>query len=156
MKKVLVCLVVVLALAVSAEASLMTFTHEGNGSGTLGGISFPESDFVITAFGDIRVQSPNYDYIWRIYHSSASIWIDGVGEFDFLTETETFVNQERQIVGFSVADSHDLFNGPTDSQFATWDMQDPIGPISGMGKLFQFNGACLLRSRRQVVHCTLT
>ncbi len=34
-----------------APAGMLEFTHEGNGSGTLDGIPFPTSDFVITAIG---------------------------------------------------------------------------------------------------------
>ncbi len=139
MKKTLVCAVAAMFLAVSTEAGLLTFTHEGNGSGTLDGNPFSASDFVITSVGD-TANRESYSAGWFIDHSSASISIDGLGDFDILTGTRTFVNNSKQKVGFSRAgiDGIDLFSGPTDAQFATWDMLDSIGPISGPVRLIQW------------------
>lgn len=144
MKKVILVLaVVVMVFVVSAEATLLTFTHEGTGSGTLDGELFPALDFVITATGDTGDRlSLGIGNGWWINHISASISIDGLGDFDFLTGTRTFVNNDSSTVGFSRAnpeeDGWDLFNGPTDAVFNTWDMLGPIGPISGLGHLFQW------------------
>jgi hypothetical protein len=122
-----------------APAGLLKFMHEGNGSGTLAGNPFPASDFVIRAVGDTGDRA-SHSSGWFIDHSWASISIDGVGDLEFLTGTRTFVNNDTQTVGFSRAGINgvDLFNGPTDAQFATWDMLDPIGPISGLGELLQW------------------
>ena len=122
-----------------APAGTLMFTHEGNGSGTLAGNPFPASDFVITALGETGDRAP-YSSGWFIDHLSASISIDGLGDFDLLTGTRTFVHNGAQTVGFSRAGigGADLFNGPTDAQFATWDMLGPIGPISGSGRLLQW------------------
>jgi hypothetical protein len=72
---------------------------------------------------------------------SASIDIVGVGAFTFLTPTRFFVNNLNDIVGFSRAGTSglDLFNGPTDSQFGTWDMLSGIGPVIGQGYLLQWS-----------------
>jgi len=121
-----------------APAGILTFTHEGNGSGTLADSPFAASDFVVTAFGDTDDRQSFGDG-WWIDHISASISIDGLGDFDFLTGTRTFVNNDTSTVGFSRAGSSaDLFNGPTDAVFGTWDMLGPIGPISGSGRLMQW------------------
>jgi hypothetical protein len=138
--KTLAIALTLLSLVMSeAPADTVTFTHEGNGSGTLDGIPFPASDFVITAFGETGDRE-SHSGGWFIDHVSASISIDGLGNFDFLTGTRTFVNNGFQIVGFSRAgiDGADLFNGPTDGQFGAWDMLSPIGPISGSGGLMQW------------------
>jgi hypothetical protein len=130
-------------VAVSASPALadpMTFTHEGSGSGTLDGSPFGASEFIITAFGDTgnRLSSGGG---WYINHSSASISITGVGDFDLLTPTRTFVNNGVYIVGFSHAGASgaDLFNGPESLLFGSWDMLGPIGPISWSGELKQWD-----------------
>jgi hypothetical protein len=66
--------------------------------------------------------------------------IDGVGSLLFVSPTRTFVNNSLDLVGFSRAGSSglDLFNGPTASVFASWDMLTSIGPISGSGRLLQW------------------
>ena len=46
------CVALTLGLASQAPAAPITFTHEGSGSGTLNGVPFGVSDFVITAVGD--------------------------------------------------------------------------------------------------------
>ena len=129
-----------IALVMSeAPAGVLEFTLEGNGSGTLSGNPFQASDFVITAVGDTgdRASHPNG---WYINHISASISIDGLGDFDILTETRTFVNNNTLTVGFSRGNyGSDLFNGLNDAVFDTWDMLGPIGPISGLGRLMQWD-----------------
>lgn len=132
---------VVLLLLTTAEASaaILTFLHEGNGSGTLGGNPFRASDFLITAVGDTDDRE-SFGSGWFIGHTSASISIEGVGVVDFLTPTRHFVNNTVQIVGFSRAGSGtDLFDGPTDPLFGAWDMLSPIGPITGQGTLLQWD-----------------
>jgi len=129
-----------------APAGILMFTHDGNGSGTLAGSSFTASDFVITAVGDTDDRQ-SFGNGWWIDHISASISIDGLGDFDLLTGTRTFVNNARSTVGFSRAgNSADLFNGPTNAVFDTWDMLGPIGPISGSGSLMQWANTPLINT----------
>ncbi len=127
-------------LPVLAPAEVLVFQHEGRGSGTLDGQPFPASDFVIRAIGDTNDRESFSDG-WLINHSSASIQIEGLGTFGLLSRTFTFVNNGTRTVGFSFGSPADvdLFDGPTDPAFATWDMLRPIGPISGMGELMQWN-----------------
>ncbi len=123
-----------------APAGVLEFTLEGNGSGTLAGNPFQEADFVITAVGDTDDRA-SHSNGWYIDHISASISIDGLGDFDILTETRTFVNNNHMSVGFSREGKNgdDLFNGLTDAVFETWDMLGPIGPVSGLGRLVQWD-----------------
>ncbi len=125
--------------ATQAPADVLTFLQEGNGAGTLDGDPFPASDFIITAVGDTDDRQSLANG-WWIDHQSASIWIDGLGDLDFLSPTIHFVNNPLSIVGFSREQGIglDLFDGPTDAEFGTWDMLSPIGPISGEGWLIQW------------------
>jgi hypothetical protein len=134
---VLVC-ALLLATAPAAADTLICI-HAGSGSGTLNGTPFPLSNFTITATMD-TANRLDFGGVWSIDHSSAFVSIDGVGGFDILTPTRTFVNNGVQIVGFSRAGDigSDLFDGPNHSEFASWDMLDPIGPLSGAGWLGQW------------------
>jgi hypothetical protein len=134
---------------VIAEAPAVTLmlTHEGNGTGMLDGKVFGASDFVVTAFTDTGDRE-SYSSGWFIDHISASISISGLGVFDILTGTRTFVNNNNSTVGFSRAGINglDLFNGPTAAEFSTWGMLDAIGPISGNGDLMQWDDTPLINT----------
>ena len=89
--------------------------------------------FVITATGDTDDREAR-PFGFSTEHESASIEIDGVGTFDFISATRTFVNNDFGTVGFSRAGggASDLFNGPHGQpDFETWDMLNSIGPLSG-------------------------
>ena len=45
-------IILITGLAVKANATPITFTHQGTGSGTLGGTSFSNAAFTITDVGD--------------------------------------------------------------------------------------------------------
>jgi len=124
----------VLAMATTASADIITFIHECNTSvtGTLDGEPF-EATFTITASGDTDDRDTNGLDFW-IDHTSASIEIDGVGTFDFVTPTRTFANNDFEVVGFSRAGANgtDLFNGPSHRDFGAWDMLSSIGPSQEM------------------------
>lgn len=140
-KALLVSTVTALAVLTPAiaAADVLTFIHTGNGSGTLNGVPFPASNFTITSTGDTNNRQ-SFGSGWFIDHSSSSINIQGVGNLTVLTPTRTFVNNPGQIVGYSRAGSNgaDLYNGPTNAVFGTWDMLGPIGPIAGTASLLQW------------------
>ena len=116
----------------SATADVITFVHECETpvSGTLDGEPF-EATFIITASGDTDDRQSDTDIFW-IVHTSASIEIDGVGTFDFITPTRTLVNNDVGTVGLTRAQpAGGLFIGPIgEPEFQTWDMLSSIGPIS--------------------------
>ncbi|RMH13864.1 MAG: hypothetical protein D6695_02810 [Planctomycetota bacterium] len=124
--------------AAPALAAPIEFTHFGSGSGTIDGVSF-STTFTITAVGntDDRV---DIGFGYFIDHLSASITIGSIGTYDFITATRTFVNNSNQIVGFSRAgiSGADLFNGPIDPFFASWDMTTSTDFITGSGNLLQW------------------
>ena len=125
--------------APSAFSEPITFTHQGTGSGTIAGNPFTNAMFTITALGDTnnRVSHSGGAFI---NHDTVSISITGVGNFLFTTPTRTFVNHSARLVGFSRASSPalDLFNGPTNPIFSTYNMLTSIGPVTGTGQLLQW------------------
>ncbi len=137
-------LVVAVALAIPSEglSALITFTHTGTGSGDIGGTGFTDAAFTITAAGN-TANRLSYTNGFFIDHDSSSIAIAGVGTFSFITGTRTFVSNVSSTVGFSRAGTlgADLYNGPTDVVFATWDMLTSLGPIPGFGGLLQWNSS---------------
>ena len=131
------CFVLTVALlfmsASTVHADILEITYSGSGSGTLNGAPFSNLDFVITAFVDTDDRDSPIAGVFVIEHIVASIQIDSLGTFDFLVPTLHFVNNNIGSVGFSRAGPKptDLFSGPSDAAFETWDMLEPIGPISG-------------------------
>jgi len=124
--------------------NLNIFVHEGEGSGTLDGVPFGDTSsatFVFTAEvnpADRRRTGSG----WSIDHTTASITIDGVGTFQFVTGTRSYVSNSHESVGFSRAldpgPGWDLFQGPSDPAFQSWEMDTSIGPITGTGELLQW------------------
>lgn len=137
--------VAAMSFSVTASAGqIITFIHEGSGRGTLDGNQFGANGFTITATGDIGDRT-NFGNGWSLEHLSASITINGVGTFDFISPTRTFVNNGATIVGFSRGnDGSDLFNGPINAAFGAWDMTTSIGPIAGDGNLLQWGGGDIM------------
>jgi hypothetical protein len=127
-------------MPLTASADLITFTHTGAfGSGSIGGNPFSNQAFTITATGD-TLDRQSFVSGFFIDHVTASITIDNVGTFTFVTPTRTFVNNTSDLVGFSRAGimGSDLYDGPVDSAFGSWDMLSSIGPISGGTGLSQW------------------
>ena len=128
----------VLAFASSAFAAPITFIHTGSGPGTIDGNAFSGASFTITSIGDTENIS-SFAGGFFIDHDLSNIAISGVGTYSITTGTRTFVN--APIVGYSRAgeSGFDLFNGPSDIAFATWDMLSSIGPIAGTANILGWN-----------------
>ena len=126
--------VFVTAFATNVKANLIIYTYQGVGSGSIGGISFTDASFTVTAQGDTSARvtiAPGFS----IQNTSASITIDALGTFNFITATQFFVNHtsinSNPSVGFSIATGADIFDFGPQPVFATWDMTTSIGPITG-------------------------
>ena len=119
-------------LSASANGDPVTFTYSGSGaSGSIGGTGFSNVAFTITALGDTsnrEFDSPDL----LILHDSASIVIDGVGTYDFVTATETFFNDTLDRVGFSkpAPNGGELYHIGTYAPLDGWDMLSSVGPIN--------------------------
>jgi hypothetical protein len=127
-----------LLLSAGAEADILIVTQTGSGSGDLNGVAFPTSSFTITSILD-TANRQGFPGDFFINATSASISISGLGSYDFTTPTFIFVNQSVRIPGISRSPGGDLFDGPPDPAFSTWDMLTPIGPISGDAELQQWD-----------------
>jgi PEP-CTERM motif len=131
----------------SGYTAEIEFVETGIGSGSIGTTSFSNSTFTITSFADTTnrlLDTSTSAFVYSIDHDSSEIAINGVGTFQFLSKTRTYVNNTKSTVGFSRGPSGslsalDLYNGLTNPAFGTWDMLSSIGPITGTTKLLQWN-----------------
>lgn len=142
MKKFILSVLILLAMAGVTVAMPITFIVTGTSGGFLNGVPFAVTSFVITSLADTdNRQAISNSSGWSIDHSASSISITGLGTFDFLTGTRTFVNNNSQLVGYSRAGASglDLYDGPANVAFRTWDMLTPIGPISGIVNFMQWS-----------------
>jgi hypothetical protein len=117
-------------------ANTITITQTGVGSGEIGSTSFTDAAFTITEIGDTSDVTPFIEGEFFL-DTSASITISGVGTLDFTSATSTFVNNDLDEVGFG-RPFRDLYEGPHNAAFATWNMLNSIGPISGRAELLQW------------------
>ena len=133
----------IVAFAINVDAAPITYIYEGTASGIIDETGFSNAIFEITAAGDtdnrqalLPVTGVNGFFI---PNDSASIKIDGVGIFDFITATTMNVSNDNSNVAFNHESLLTLVNGPFNSPpFATWDMLSSIGPITGEGGILQW------------------
>lgn len=117
--------------------------YEGRGAGSIDGQAFAETDLIVTALADTssRQTAPGLPEVFILENDSVQISIDGVGDFSFLTGTQTFVNPgfsgpESAVAGIIGATGEgDLFYSSKSPLFASWDMLSSIGPVTGTGNL---------------------
>jgi hypothetical protein len=143
-----------------AIAEPIRFLHRGVASGALLSldgssprITFGPSSFTIDAIADtdnrrtLRLGGVGDGYGYDIQHASVTITIDGVGSFDLLVPTRTYVihGDGDARVGFGMIGSiapPDLFNGPMVSGLAGWDMTTSIAGEAAEGaRVFQWDAA---------------
>ncbi len=135
-----IALIAVATFASATRAEVFVFT--GYGSGTLNGVPFDAAAFTFTAHGDPSTRYLGNGNSYNIDHTYASMSIAGLGSILFYSPTRTFVNNSVNLVGFSHVESYggaDLFWGPANTAFHTWDMLSSIGPISGTCRVLQWH-----------------
>jgi hypothetical protein len=95
-------------------------------------------NFTVTTTGDTHDVFNAAPGIYVLNNDSANIAMAGLGTYDFLFDSHTFVNPGLGITGFgSTFPVGDLIWGPNNSQLSRWDMSSSIGPLSGSGTLLQ-------------------
>lgn len=123
-----------------AAAQAITFTYTGAlASGTLAGNQFTRLNFTISAVGDVSNRIA-FAQGYSIDHTSAQIDIEGLGTYNFITGTRTFVANTASIGGFSRAglSGTDLYYTPMNALLGAWDMTTSLGPIAGSTSLLQW------------------
>ncbi len=148
--KVLSWVACVLALSASAAAMPITYVHTGFGSGTIGTTAFgalAPIAFTINASGDTDNRQSSGIGIWSIENDTASITLEGLGTYSFVTATRYFSNSF--VAGGTVGFSH--FGGSGTDLFNTfpvgaWDMLSSIGPIAATGVLLQWDSPAVVTS----------
>jgi hypothetical protein len=137
--------------SMSAYSAPITFIFTGSGSGSLDGSLFSDTSFTITGVGDTSARVPlPFPTGYFIDHLSASILLDGLGSYAFVTPTRTFVNQSddpsNPSVGFSRAGSlgADLFDLDRNPIFGTYDLLTSFGPVAGSASLLQWSSETVM------------
>jgi hypothetical protein len=147
-------------LASPCCATPIVFTHTGTSSGTLNGGAFANTSFIITGQADTshRVNSSSG---FSLDLDSAQITLTGLGTFAITTPTREFyafragipIFNGLPVVGFSRVgvSGTDLVDGPASASLASWNMLSSIGPINGLGAIFQWNSTPVLTSGGQLI-----
>src|ERR1700722_1720801 len=104
---------------VPAQAQPIIYTISGVGSGSLGGNSFSNAPFTITAAADTSQIVTGSATFFEVPNSSASIFISGLGTATF-TSTSTFANNSPGGVGISDASSLDILDALNASVFSNY------------------------------------
>jgi hypothetical protein len=122
--------------AAPSNATLIDFIYTGSGSGSINGSNFSNVNFVITAqsdTNDIQACGTTCNFINAL---STNISIDGVGIFDFITETRTF--SVNGIVGIARAGTRglDLFN--VFSSALNFDLASSLAAVTANAELTQW------------------
>lgn len=129
---------VAVLLSVSVAAEPITFIHQGTGSGTLDGVPFAETSFTVIGTGNTGNMDGNLPFASWTPHNSATIDIEGVGSFEFLTQTYTMAEHLGQWGEPSVTFGREwpggpvgLLWGPLNHVFGTWDTTTDLAPVTG-------------------------
>jgi hypothetical protein len=136
-----------------AYSAPIVFEHWGVGTGWIGTIHFSNYQFKVTATGDtnnrIFIPNPAPDPsmpdgdIYSIDHDSASIAIDGIGEFALTSATRTFYSSTVVAVGWGREGVQgDIFDGPFNlPALQSWDMTTSLAEVSGIGVVIESLGS---------------
>jgi hypothetical protein len=138
----LLAAMVVMSFSADVFADIITVTQTGIGTGKIGTTTFANYPFTIISVGNTDNLATD-SQANSIPNGTATITIDGLGSYQFLTPTRTFSNFVTMTPGFSSGASHgpDLFDGPTNAVFSNWHMLTSIGPITGLATLLQWSNS---------------
>lgn len=131
--------------------------HEGTGTieGTLNGQPFTTDSIRIVGIADTDNRE-TFDILGNTGYStpynSSSIQINGLGSYEFITPLRTFVATKIAVVGLGRVGGVDLFNGPSNNAFTSWDQLVSIGPVTGNGTLLQWESIPLPQTSGGVLY----
>lgn len=110
-------------------AAPITFIYEFDASGTLGNTPF-ESRVTFSASAD----TDNIEVRGSVFalKSESTISIDGLGTFDLISETSSFLNTEPAVVGLEeFIGGRNIVIGPWTTDLGSWQMSSSFGPLVG-------------------------
>jgi len=129
--------ITVLLGALTATASPIQFIYTGTGSGSIGSTTFSGTAFTIVESANTTNLTSCGATCQYIDASTTSIYLSGIGTFNFITGTRTFDNRGRvglSRVGNYGADLYDVFHVG-----AAYDLTSSIGPIFESANLVQWD-----------------
>ncbi len=117
----------------------IVYFYSGEASGVLDGSPFSTTPILITAtsVAPERLYEPG---LWTSENSATLVELDGLGVFEIIDGTSSFVNNTVQLGGISTAGGLDLLGGPTNAALESWYMTSSIGPLTGGGGYIQTVG----------------
>lgn len=133
--------------AIFASAAPVRLVYSGRGAGTLDDVPFSETEFTITAISYGSDRTGNFGFY---EHTDARIGIAGVGDFDIVSATSTYLNFAPQVVPIpdlpryiysiflSDRDLVSLTSGPYSRDQSFWE-DNSFGPVTGDGRLLQWD-----------------
>lgn len=118
-------------------AAPIDYIYTGIGSGSIGGVDFPNRTFTITGRGDTDAIGGD-SWAQEVNHISTTIEIDGMGTYTIISPLRTFLTSLGH-VGLSRQNppGGDLYNFSDD--FTGWDLVTNWGPVSTSGNLSLWN-----------------
>lgn len=121
----------------AASAATITFTETQNGSGSLNGTSFSNALVTIVLTSDTSTITAGLKPGHFLDAGTATVTIAGFGAATFTDTMEAIANQDDPDAGiFADAGIGDetsdlILLATTNSGFSTYDLNGPIGPLSG-------------------------
>jgi hypothetical protein len=113
-----------------AQASPITFTIDGVGTGSLGGQAFEDAAFQIVALADTAdVFSISGGF--QVVNSTTTVSVFTVGSGAFTNEIRTTSNQTSLRGGFGDFDVNRAILFVNNVAFGSYDLQSAFGPVSG-------------------------
>ena len=112
-----------------AWAQTIVYTYSSVGSGSLGGITFNDEPFTITATADTNSIFTFSPGLLRVPDETASVFVTGLGSATFVS-TLNFANHGIA-VGISDGSNADDILDIRSSALASYNLSTAIGPVSG-------------------------
>jgi len=112
------------------QAAPVTYTINANGTGSLGGTAFSDSDFVITAYADTEDVVP-FGQGFTVANFNINISVVGIGNGDLANANTSSSNRFTNLAGFGDIDQDLAILAVSNPIFGSYDLKSSIGPIAG-------------------------
>ena len=151
---ILLCLI---STSAACSAAPISLTFQSTGSGSLNNAAFSNTAYTITGRADTSNNLVS-GTITTLKLDSAQLTLQGIGSFDFLTQTHvSFANSTRSsvlpTVGFLLGESTGLIliDGPESNSLFDWAFHSSIGPLTGSATIEQWGASTVQTSGGVIV-----